>query len=161
MASEQPPVNRVPWLAFLEAYKVVIDKMERMYTEAGATGLVVHEVLWRLDRAPEARLRMQDLAELLLVTKSGASRLIDRLERNGLVKRSTSSEDRRVVYAVLTAKGRAALEVSREVFIRAYDDVFKSVLDAGELAEFTRLLTKMIERNRLPAATAAAAAGVS
>lgn len=137
------------WLAFLESYKVVINHFERMYAEAGAPGLVEHEVMGRLGRAPDSKLRIQDLADLLLVSKSGASRIIDRMEEQRLVLRERSDTDRRVVYAVLTGQGKQALEKSREVWRAAYQECFSDVLDEHEIDEFNRLLQKMIVANRL------------
>jgi DNA-binding MarR family transcriptional regulator len=149
-AEERPRGERSPWLRFIEAYKIVIDRMERLYAEAGAEGLVEHEVLWRLDREPERRMRMQDLAEALFLTKSGASRLIDRMELTDLVERQASNTDRRVVYAAITDKGEEALARSWDVFRTSYDEVFARNLEPHEVVEWVRLMVKMIEGNKRP-----------
>jgi DNA-binding MarR family transcriptional regulator len=67
------------------------------------------ELLTRLSEAPEQRLRMADVSRSLLLSKSGATRLIDRLAERGLVERAACPSDRRVVYASLTSGGREAL----------------------------------------------------
>lgn len=69
--------------------------------------LLWYDVLIQLDQAPERRLRMQDLAHAVILSRSGLTRLIDRMEEAGLVRRETAADDRRGAYAVLTREGRA------------------------------------------------------
>ena len=100
------------WGAFLHAYATLIPILEREMQEDKGLPLVWYDVLAQLRASPEeGRLRMQDLAgSVLLITRSGLTRLIERMEKEGLVVREHSLEDRRNVYAVITPKGRATLE---------------------------------------------------
>ena len=74
-------------------------------------GMLPEEVdlLMRLEEAPERRLRMADVSRSLLLSKSGVTRLVDRLVERGLVERAACPSDRRVVYAGLTDEGRRAV----------------------------------------------------
>ncbi len=83
-----------------------------MDTELRATHdlpLSSFDVLFQLALAPMGRLRLSELGDKLLITLSGISRLVDRLERVGLVRRETDPEDRRSYYAMLTVEGEARL----------------------------------------------------
>ena len=86
--------------------------------EAGP-GLAPEEVelLMVLDAAPEKRLRMIDVSESLRLSKSGVTRLVDRLQERDLVLRAACLSDRRVVYAGLTEQGSAMLDAAAPVFV--------------------------------------------
>ncbi len=78
-----------------------------------------YEALLHLSRADEGRMRRVDLAENLLLTASGVTRLLDGLEAQGLVERAACSSDRRVVYAVITAEGLERLRAASDSHIAA------------------------------------------
>jgi DNA-binding MarR family transcriptional regulator len=101
--------------------------------EAGITPEEV-ELLMRLARAPDERLRMVDLSRSLLLSKSGVTRLVDRLEARGLVERAPSPHDRRVIWAQLTAGGRAAFEQADPVLAAAAAEYLGRHLTADDLA---------------------------
>lgn len=113
-----------------------------------------YEVLLRLSWAPECRLRRVDLAEQVLLTASGITRLLDGLERSGLVARESCASDRRVVYAVLTDAGRAKGEEATATHFAQIDELFAERFDRDELAAVTSLLGRLGE---LPAAPLAPA----
>src|SRR6187431_3538849 len=81
-----------------------------------------YEVLLRLAGAPERRLRRVDLAEQVLLTASGITRLLDGLERQGWVERGACDSDRRVVYAVLTEDGYAKLRAASESHVAQIEE---------------------------------------
>jgi DNA-binding MarR family transcriptional regulator len=135
------------WLNFLQAHVAVMNSLERkLETEKGLT-LAWHEVLVRLAASPEGRLRMFDLSELLLLSKSGATRLVDRMEEAGLVSRGGCPTDRRVTYAVITDKGRARLEDSMPVFQEGIEEFFSNHLTDEDVAALRGALRKLIEGN--------------
>jgi DNA-binding MarR family transcriptional regulator len=107
-----------------------------------------YEVLLRLARAPEGRLRRVDLAEQVLLTASGVTRLLDGLERGGLVERGSCDTDRRVVYAVLTDSGLAKLREASESHLAQIDFLFASRFDEDELGELSALLVRLAEDER-------------
>ena len=108
----KPPVRA--WLGLLRGYRSLTrDLSARLLADHGLTQNDF-EVLAQLSRTPEWRLRRVDLAERLLLTPSGITRLLDGLERSGLVEKATCDTDARVTYAVLTDVGAERLrEASR------------------------------------------------
>ena len=102
-----------------------------------------YEVLLRLARAPDRRLRRVDLAEQVLLTASGITRLLDGLERHGWVERGACDSDRRVVYAVLTDAGLAKLREARATHIPQIEVLFGRSLTAEEQSLLVDLLGKL------------------
>ena len=102
-----------------------------------------YEVLLRLSRAPDRRMRRVDLAGQVLLTASGITRLLDGLERAGYVERGSCETDRRVVYAVLTDAGHAKLREASESHVAQIETFFTSRYEESELAELTALLGRI------------------
>ncbi|HEU5263136.1 MAG TPA: MarR family transcriptional regulator [Gaiellaceae bacterium] len=100
------------------------------------------EVLLRLSRAPDRRMRRVDLTQEVFLTPSGITRLLDGLERLGLVERGSCDSDRRVVYAVLTDAGLAKLREAATSHFAQVDEVFARFEEA-ELTELTNLLSHL------------------
>jgi len=108
-----------------------------------------YEALLLLARAPDSRLRRVDLANRLLLTASGVTRLLDGLERRGYVGRDDCSTDRRVSYAVLTKEGRDKLREASKSHTRQIRELLGTHYDDDELARLVVML------DRLPGATPA------
>ena len=108
-----------------------------------------YEALLLLARAPDSRLRRVDLADRLLLTASGVTRLLDGLERMGYVGRDDCSTDRRVSYAVLTKEGRDKLREASKSHTRQIRELLGTHYDDDELARLVVML------DRLPGATPA------
>jgi DNA-binding MarR family transcriptional regulator len=87
----------------------VIRELERRLREAGLPPLHWYDALQALHEAPERRLRHHELADAILLSRSGLSRLLDRLEGEGLIERQSCAEDRRGAHVVLTAAGDGVL----------------------------------------------------
>jgi DNA-binding MarR family transcriptional regulator len=102
-----------------------------------------YEALLRLARADDRRMRRVDLAEQLLLTASGVTRLLDGLERAGLVERASCASDRRVTYAVLTEAGRERLEAASQSHIAAIRALFARYLNDEELTQLAQLLDRL------------------
>ena len=96
------------WSELHRADSLLRGELNRRLEEAAGTTLLEHEAIHRLVIAPGRRLTMFELADALLVSRSGATRLIDRLEKRGWVARRIAPHDRRVVRAELTREGAAA-----------------------------------------------------
>lgn len=101
-----------------------------------------YEVLLRLSRAPDRRMRRVDLAEQVLLTASGVTRLLDGLESQGFVARAACASDRRVVYAVLTDEGLSKLRAASETHFAQIDEYFGARYDGEELAQLEALLAR-------------------
>jgi DNA-binding MarR family transcriptional regulator len=102
-----------------------------------------YEALLQLARAPESRMRRVDLANSLLLTPSGVTRLLDGLERDRLVGRDQCESDRRVSYAVLTKAGRDRLREASKSHTRQIRELFGEHFDEDELAQLGSLLDRL------------------
>jgi DNA-binding MarR family transcriptional regulator len=131
------------WVALLRAYATTTRALSaELVAEHGLT-INDYEALLRLARAEDRRMRRVDLAEALLLTASGVTRLLDGLENAGFVERATCASDRRVVYAVLTEAGRAKLAEASESHLAAVRSLFEARLSEEELAQLAELLARL------------------
>jgi DNA-binding MarR family transcriptional regulator len=124
--------------ALLRAYAAVTRQLNAELTADHGLTISDYEVLLRLARAPERRMRRVDLAEQVLLTASGVTRLLDGLERDGLVERGSCDTDRRVVYAVLTDSGLEKLRESSESHLAQIDAFFAARFDVSDLGDSVR-----------------------
>ena len=133
------------WVALLRTQSAVVDGVESELLTRHGLPLSWHEVLARLDRSPDGAMRMQELAREVLLSKSGLTRLADRMEDAGLIERSKCGTDRRGTFAVITEAGRQMLEESFPAFAEAVDEHFSRHLTPDELGSLRSLLTKVLE----------------
>jgi DNA-binding MarR family transcriptional regulator len=139
------------WIPFLRAHAAITRQLSgRLEAEHGLT-LSDFDVLVQLYFAPEGRLRRVDIARTVLLTASGVTRLLDGLERAGLVEKARCESDARVTYAVLTAAGKTAFEAALATHVADIEELFNARFDPQERATLGELL------GRLPLADAAAA----
>lgn len=105
----EPDGQRVTaWRMFLSAHASAVAAIERELAAEGLIPLPWYDVLLALWEAPDHRLRLNELARAVVLSRSGLTRLVDRLEKAGFVRREPCPNDRRGAYAVLTPEGRAA-----------------------------------------------------
>jgi DNA-binding MarR family transcriptional regulator len=130
------------WEAFLRAYAATSHMLERVAESRGGLPLGEHFLLVQVARGPETGIRPTDLAAISLLTKSGVTRALDRLEESGLLERRTCPSDKRGSLVVLTDRGRRLLRRSAPAHIRAIAKHFAEPLNADELA----VLTDAMER---------------
>ena len=97
------------WRAFLNAHAAVIQRIEQDLKAHGLPPLSWYDVLWPLYRAKGRRLRMNKLAEEVVLSRTGLVRLVDRVEAAGLLRREPVPEDGRGSYAVITNDGAVTL----------------------------------------------------
>jgi DNA-binding MarR family transcriptional regulator len=137
------------WIGLLRSHAAVKrDLSARLVSDHGLT-INDYECLLHLSRAENASLRRVDLAELLLLTASGVTRLLDGLERAGYVGKATCESDARVTYAVLTDDGRQKLAEASCGHVAAVREVFEARFSPAELKTLAGLL------GRLPGGAAA------
>jgi DNA-binding MarR family transcriptional regulator len=121
----------------IEAESALLARINTTLRSAGiATD--AFEVLLRLSRSPGGRLRMSALSRQLTITTGGATRMMERLERDGLVRRVPGTDDRRVVFAEVTETGRLELQRVIGVHVRDLIDVFTVRLEPDEVAALER-----------------------
>jgi DNA-binding MarR family transcriptional regulator len=116
----------------------------RLNADHGLT-LNEYEALLTLARAPDSRMRRIDLANSLLLTAGGVTRLLDGLEREGFVAREEDSSDRRVSYAVLTKAGRDKLRVADKSHTQQIRELLGAHYDEAELTQLAALLDRLSE----------------
>jgi DNA-binding MarR family transcriptional regulator len=114
----------VAWSAFVGAHAAVIRTIERRLRDEGLPPLGWYDVLWPLSRASDKRLRMNELAVEVVLSRTGLVRLVDRIERVGLLRREPAPEDGRGAYAAITPSGEAALCAIWPVYGRAIRELF-------------------------------------
>jgi DNA-binding MarR family transcriptional regulator len=121
--------------------------------EAGH-GLTIsdYEVLLRLATAPERRLKRVELASSVVLTPSGITRLLDGLERAGLVERGACAGDRRVIYAVLTEEGERRFRAAAKDHLAAIEVAFGARLQPHEVDELAALMGKLAGHGELTCA---------
>jgi DNA-binding MarR family transcriptional regulator len=110
-ASEQALVES--WRALADRHARVTCALERVLQDEHGLGVSEFEVMERLATPDKDQHRMQELAESVYLSQSALSRLIGRLESEGLVSRAICSEDRRGIFACLTQEGRARYEAAK------------------------------------------------
>jgi DNA-binding MarR family transcriptional regulator len=98
------------WVTFLRSHAAITTKLAHAMHQEHRMPISWYDVLIHLYHAPEQRLRMQDLADAVILSSSGLTRLLDRMVETGLINRIACAEDRRVIFAVLTEEGVARLE---------------------------------------------------
>jgi DNA-binding MarR family transcriptional regulator len=141
--SAQRSVGLDAWVRLLRGHAAATRAMSaELLADHGLT-INDYEVLILLSRADGGRMRRVDLADELLLTASGVTRLLDRLERAGWVDRATCSSDRRVVYAELTDVGRAKLEEASGSHLSAVREYFERRYSEAELRQLAELLGRL------------------
>jgi DNA-binding MarR family transcriptional regulator len=100
------------WRAFLAAAQPLFNELDRQLQHDAGISHADYEILVHLSEAVEGRMRMSELADLALFSRSRLSHAVGRLERTGLVEREECVTDRRGTFAVLTPKGRRAIEAA-------------------------------------------------
>ena len=139
------------WRSFLKAHAILIDRIDRDLVMAKLPSLSTYDVLIELYEAPGHRLRMHELAERVVLSRSGLTRLVDRLEAEGLLKRDRSGTDRRGAYAVISDQGIAALRRTWPVYARGIAEYFAQwlTLEEAQLLEaaFGRILQAASRRS--------------
>ena len=133
------------WRAFLRAHAQVTRRLEQDLLAEHDLPLASYAVLVQLSEAPGRSLRMTELAERVLLSRSGLTRLVDRLVRDGLVKRQACPSDARGTLAVLTDAGSARLAAAWPTHLRGVVENVVSKLGPDELAVLGTLLSRLVD----------------
>lgn len=141
-----PPV--IAWREMLAYHSEVTFRIERDLKEAGAIGLAAFDILIELERSAERRMRLYDLAESCVLTKSGISKIVGVLEKQGLLMRERCPSDKRGFFAVITPKGSTAVRKAWVIYEKCIYDYFEKALTPADVKQLNRLLPKL--RHNLP-----------
>jgi DNA-binding MarR family transcriptional regulator len=134
-----------PWVAFLRAHAAVSRALEAELEAEQSMSLADYEALMQLAHADGRRLRMSELADRMILTRSGISRLVDRLEASRYVERVACSTDARGAYAVLTEAGYARLQAASPTHLRGIDEHFLSAIPPADREAFVRVLSGILD----------------
>src|SRR5688572_29376667 len=134
-----------PFINFLRAHAAVVRELSSELVSAHGLTINDFEVLLRLSRAEGSRMRRVDLAQEVLLTPSGITRLLEGLERSGYVERVACKEDLRVSYAQLTPAGRTKLRAAGKTHVAGIHRLYLDHFDADERAVVAELLGRLTE----------------
>lgn len=154
MVVSPPPVRPVeprdlklaPWRAFLLAHARVFRRLDEELRNEHDLTVGEYDALLTIAQAPERRIRMRQLADQVILSKSGVTRLIDRLVDDGLVERSACLSDARGAEAVLTDRGLSRLRAAATTHLRGIDEHFLSILENSDLDVIERTMSSIAER---------------
>lgn len=135
--------HNLAWRRFLTAHTLLLEQIEQDLAKAELPPLSWYDLLFALSEAPEQKLRLHELAQTVLLSRSNLTRLVDRLEQAELVQRQHCPSDRRGAFAAITDKGTALLDRMWLVYSRAIEQSFARHLDTDEAKMLIRLLNKI------------------
>jgi DNA-binding MarR family transcriptional regulator len=132
------------WRAFLKAHATITRVLENELEAEQRLSLAAYDVLVQLAEAPQRQLRMTELADAVLLSRSGVTRLVDRLERAGLVTRSPVAGDGRGVAAHLTEAGLGRLRVAARTHLAGVLAHFVDRLDDEQLRALETISLRLV-----------------
>jgi len=135
--------HREAWISLTQTHAAVTGRLQEALTAAELPPLPWFEVLATLDRAPEQRLKMGELAEALVITRGGLTKLVDRLIKAGLLERTFCETDRRVSYATLLPAGIELLEEMRPIVRAELASAFSANLSVEQAEELRAMLDQV------------------
>ncbi|MFA1540684.1 MarR family winged helix-turn-helix transcriptional regulator [Actinomadura monticuli] len=135
----------VVWRTMLRAQAQISRRLQADLLARHGLALGSYEVLMHLGEAAGGRLRMNDLADRVLLSRSGLTRLVDRLQRDGLVVRQSCADDARGLYAALTDAGRLRLADATPTYRQGVQEHVLSRLDESDLRAFQHILDKLAD----------------
>lgn len=130
------PTELGAWRGLLRVHAALVKALDTELAAAHDLPLSSYEVLITLESAPGRKRRMAELADSVLLSRSGMTRLVDRLEREGLLVRDTCTDDGRGCFAVLTEKGAELLEHARPTHLDGVRERFLAHFSDDELRRF-------------------------
>ena len=130
------------WRLYFESALALIDVLDAALEGDAGIPLRWYDALVHLEETPDG-LRMNELAERILYSKSGFTRVVDRLEAAGLVQRVRPENDRRSILVVLTDQGRTTMEQARRHHRHAIEQHFSQHLSDSDIKALTRALEKL------------------
>lgn len=137
--------HKQAWIRFFQAHGLITKAIDVRLRVAGMVPMDVYDVLYVLEGAPEGRLRMSELASRVLLTRSGMTRMTDRLEKAGLLRRASCPEDRRVQYVSITDLGLSERARAWEVYREGIAELFAAHVTDDEAATLSDSLGRIVD----------------
>ena len=140
MSSKEPDV----WFRFVRAHRTVIREIERRLAAADLPPYAWYDALWGLESGPDGTRRMHELADVLAIERYNLTRLVDRLEKDGLVLRSRSDgdSDGRAAFASITDAGRVLRKQMWKIYESTVDELFLSQIEPEHRQAFADALER-------------------
>lgn len=138
------PIEERAWRALARAHACLVKRLDTQLEATHGLALTSYEVLLKLEAADEGKLRMHDVAAAVLLSRSGLTRLVDRLERDGLVHRCSCEKDARGAYAVITEAGRGRVAEARATHLAGVRTLFAARYSQDELELLGPLLERLL-----------------
>lgn len=139
------------WGSVLQVHAALLPRIGQVVEEQTGLPLSWYDVLLELSVEPDRRLRMSDLGERVVLSRTRASRIVDELETAGLVRREENADDRRSAFAVMTPAGLRRYRAAAPVYLAAIAEQFAEGLSDAELRAVTKALGKVLGRVRVGA----------
>lgn len=131
------------WGALARTHAAVTQRLQEALAQGDYPPLPWYEVLATVAEAPDRRMRMGDLAEILVITRGGLTKLVDRLVKAGLLERTFCETDRRVSYATLLPAGRDLLAEMRPVIVGELEVAFSANLSERQADQLREMLDRV------------------
>ena len=138
------PAELGAWRGLLRVHSALIKELDAELEDQHGIPLSSYEVLIALADAPGQKLRMAELADRALLSRSGMTRLVDRLQKQGLIERERCDLDQRGAYATLTEKGRRLLAEARPAHLAGVRERFLRHVDDREKAALAEIWERLI-----------------
>lgn len=142
--TERDALGLATWAMFLRTHAAVVSRLEREMQAERQLPLAWYDVLLELHAAPGRRLRMQELGNQVVLSRSRVSRIVDEMTLAGLSRREPDPDDRRGAHAVLTDAGRAALRAASPVYLRGINEHFTGHLEDTQLRAVHDALARVL-----------------
>jgi DNA-binding MarR family transcriptional regulator len=131
------------WIRFLATHSAITRELEARLMGAHGLTLSDYDVLVQLARAPERKLRNIELAKAVVLTRSGVTRLVDGLEKDGLVQRSSCPSDKRGTFVALTDEGARRLREAASTHVEGVHELFVERLGNEGREQMDALLARL------------------
>jgi DNA-binding MarR family transcriptional regulator len=141
MPNEAPDL----WFSYVKVHRLMIREIERRLAAAELPPYAWYDALWGIESGAQGRRRMFELAEALVIERYNLSRLVDRLESEGLVSRSRSADDGRATFVEITAAGRALRKKMWKVYEQAVGELFLSRFAPNAQRVFSDALSEVAD----------------
>lgn len=138
MANQAPDL----WFSFVRSHRALIREIERRLAAADLPPYAWYDALWGVESGEGGTRRMHELADALVIERYNLTRLVDRLEHEGLVTRARSAQDGRAAYVTITAQGRALRKRMWKVYQSAVAELFLSQFDDTAQGEVSAALDR-------------------
>jgi DNA-binding MarR family transcriptional regulator len=143
--SKPTPAVVEAWASLVRTERALLDKVEEALKRARLPSLDWYHVLYEIDRAPKGMMRQTGVQDRTQLAQYNVCRLVDRLQREGLVERHQCRIDGRNNVLVITAKGRALRRAMWPVYATAIEAHFGAHLSQAEAEQLARLLAKLVQ----------------